>query len=279
MCYGDHPMSRADKKSRDAVSERLRQQRRAQTAPPGYYTKAMIKEKVGLSEPAMRSILWHKIITSDTQSSGGYTLYSEKSVEKLINMKADGSLFRELRKLKAGALLDENSSTVVANYSDVQGVEVFELLGEGRSLEEIIVETRIHPLVVKRIREDYDDITGSIHIPRRVVDQLNAFEEKGLPGTFPVKDANAVLDFFQGYALVRACPTCSDRLASIYCTQCTIAQSEAAMFTSRPAQSVEAGPGQSADDAGSPHPPPRTPPGGTDGARPTRPQNGAPGSK
>lgn len=214
-------MSRAGQnKPRDEVGERLRQRRRSQTAPPGYYTKSMLKEKAGLTEAQIRSILWHKIILSDGTTSENYALYSERSVEKLMNMKADGSLFRRLRDLKAGSV--EDGSTIVANYSEVQGVQVFELLSAGKSLEEIILTLRMHPLVVKRIREDYDEITGSIHLPRRVVEQLNAFGAQGLPGTFPLGDANDVLDVFQGYTVVRACPNCPDRLTSPFCSECTM---------------------------------------------------------
>lgn len=184
----------------EPIDRRIHNRKRAELAPAGFVTQRSLREKVGLSATQFRSLLAREVITSDRMNSQGYVVYSMETVERLLTMKADGTLFRDLTS-DPSSVADAGNFTT--RYSADEGVRVFELLDQGRSLKDVILATKIHPLLVKFIRADYDDITGSIHLPKPVVDKINAL--KGLPGSFPLRNAYGVLESFKLYAENRVC--------------------------------------------------------------------------
>lgn len=195
-------MRRADPKQKKKMQTRLLRRKRARVAPPGFVTRGVLMEKVGLTEGQIRSLIAAGEVEAEGENSDGYAYYSEKLVERLLIKKADGSLFRRAR---SAALA--SADMPVASYSSDQGVKVFELLSARVRIEQIVLQTKIHPLVVKRIREDFDDMSQSIHLPREVVDRLNGF--KNLPGAYPLTDAAGVLDVFEQCSQNRLCSMCS----------------------------------------------------------------------
>lgn len=187
--------------------------------PEGYVTRRTLCEKVGLTDKQFRALAVDRVIASDGVNGGGYAIYKTSTVERLLTMKGEGTLFRRM----ASATTTSSAATPSASYSAEEGVRVFELLRDGKSLEEIILTTRIHPLLVKAIRIDYDDITGSIHLSRDIVSQLNDFGSAGkLPGGFPLRDANDIFSVMELCAIDRTCSTCEANPALTSCESCLV---------------------------------------------------------
>ena len=212
----------AQKQHTRLQNKRLYRRKRARVAPPGYVTSAVLMERVGLSLSQFKSLAAKKLIAADGENGEGYGYYPEKLVQQLLIKKADGSLFRNARTEPAG------QESTLANYTPEQGVHVFELLHEGKSSEQIVLilgsndATRVHPLIVKRIREDYDEMTGSIHLPRAIVEQINQFEH--LPGTFPLTDAAGLFDMIEQVVQNRLCSECKQIDSVGLCAACIMAQ-------------------------------------------------------
>lgn len=210
----------------DPITRRLQLRQRKEEAPPGFFTRRALCEKVGLTDTQFRTLARAKIVVSDGANSHGYALYSLANVDRLVTMKRDGSLFRQLSASSAASKTPHASppafvASPTLHYSAEDGVRVFELLRDGKTLEEIILTTRIHPLLVKAIRVDYDDITGSIHLPKYTVDQLNVLGRDGrLPGAFPVRDDADVLAVLELCAVDRTCSTCERNAALSSCEDC-----------------------------------------------------------
>lgn len=189
--------------------QHVHSRQRAESAPDGFVTRQTLREMVDITESQLRSLIAREVVTADDRNSAGYAVYSLKTVDHLLNMKADGSLFRR------GAR--SSMSGDATQYSADEGIRVFELLREGKTLEEIIVTAKVHPRVAQVIRADFDEIGGSIHLPRRVVEKINAM--MALPGTFPLRNANGVLEVFELCGEARACVGCSAQPANV-CRDC-----------------------------------------------------------
>lgn len=214
----------------DPVDRRLLNRQRADAAPAGFVTRRVLCEKVGLTEQQFRALVSIDVLTSDGTNGSGYALYKDSTVERLITMKGDGSLFRHLSgtPTKGGATSVITTSPTL-HYSAEDGVRVFELLSAGKTLAAIILETRIHPMLVKAIRIDYDDITGSIHLSKDMVDQLNDFGRAGrLPGSFPVRSGDDVLKVIEFCAVDRTCSICEQNAALTACEDCLAQEHRAA---------------------------------------------------
>ena len=216
--------------------------KRKEAAPEGFVTRRVLCEKVGLNESQFRALAKTGVILSDGANGNGYALYTNETVRRLMTMKGDGTL---LRSLSSYASIDESTSDAATaaatppaapalRYSAEDGVRVFELLRDGKTLEDIVLTTRVHPLVVKTISLDYDDLTGSIHLPKDIVARLNALGNDGkLPGAFPLRDATDVFAIVELCAADRTCSTCEKNGALTSCEECLVKERRAALAMSR----------------------------------------------
>lgn len=213
---------RRGKGVRDPAERRLKNRKRAEAAPQGFVTRRVLRENVGLSESQLRVLISKGVVTADGVNSSGYALYNTTTVARLLRMKGDGSLFRAVSPTAAATPnVARDAATVILPYSAEDGVRVFELLREGRTLVEIILATKIHPLVVKTIRIDYDDIAGSICLTKDIVAQINELGDAGkLQGGFPVRTAEDVFQAIELCATDRTCSICETNAALTSCESC-----------------------------------------------------------
>jgi hypothetical protein len=205
-------MMRGDRQGTTAV-RRTRARKRAEAVRGGFVTSRGLRDRLGITDAQFRSLTYRSVIAADDHNSAGYAIYSPKTVERLMSLQANGSLFPPVSASTTG---DGHALP----YSAADGVRVFELLEQGRTIKEIILETRIHPLVVKRIGGDYDDISGTISLPKTVVDKINALDQ--LPGSFPLRDADGVLEVIELCAQGRACRKCKAPETVDLCQDCLI---------------------------------------------------------
>ena len=216
----------------DPIERRLHNRQRRESAPEGFITRRALCEKVGLTDHQFRALAKVNVITSDGVNGSGYALYQIATVERLIAMKGDGTLFRHLSSHASTTNTTPSHPTVrpTLHYSAEDGVRVFELLDAGETIKSIIVKTRIHPMLVKAISVDYDDLTGSIHLTKDIVDRLNDFGRAGrLPGAFPVRDGADVIAVVETCAVDRTCSTCETNAALTSCEECLVKERRAAL--------------------------------------------------
>jgi hypothetical protein len=175
----------------------------------------MLRQKLGISASDMRSLAATGVIVEDARNSGNYALYNDLQVQKLLRMQAEGLLFD-----RSGAL--ETNPIRIGGYTREEGLRVFELLAADTSLVSIVSETRLHPVVVAQIKSDFDEMSGSIRIPRRILDQMNGLTT--LSGSFPLRSASDVLEVMQCAAEDRTCSNCSRADAAGLCYACIHAE-------------------------------------------------------
>jgi hypothetical protein len=211
-------MRRALTKRRLEAKEQLRARQHAE-CPAGFYTRPMLREKLGLTEKQVRSLISLKVLNASGVNTEGVAIYSEQTVQKLINRQADGSLFErvQVEPIMAGA------SAWTNDYSAEDSADVITLLDEGKPINEIVKKTRIHLLSVKKISDDYYRIIGSIVLPPSIVGQINAMGGKGLHGSFPLTNATDILEVLELASQARLCPQCPGdqaRESTSLCFQC-----------------------------------------------------------
>lgn len=208
----------------DPTERRLKNRQRAEAAPEGFVTRRVLRETLGLSEAQIRVLISKDVVTADGTNSSGYALYKTTTVTRLLRMKGDGSLFPAVSFAAAATPnVASDATNAILPYTAEEGVCVFELLRDGKTLLEIVLATKIHPLVVKTIRVDYDDIAGAICLPKDIVAQINELGKAGkLLGGFPVRSAEDVFQAIELSANDRTCSTCETNPALTSCESCLV---------------------------------------------------------
>lgn len=197
---------------------RARQRRRAslqrerQVIPPGYFTTDDIRLKLGLTEAELQRLRREKTLTVDAQTGNGWSLYSEAQVKMLEAKKIDGTLFH----IEGRAPLPYERGRIDVPAED--SARVFEMLDKGMLPHRIVIDTRLAPHVIDQIRSDYDRLSGSMTIPRPLLDQMNGL--KRLNGRFPLRCASDLLEVLQIADAVRICTTCRKVPATSECSGC-----------------------------------------------------------
>lgn len=185
--------------------------------PPGYSTGAMLRDRLGISETQFRSLARKGVINATKYSEAKVALYSDDQLQMLLNRQADGSLFRAQEE---GVVAREIIQPT--GYSPEDGVKVLEMLAAEMPLLQIVLQTRLLPATVRRIQQDYDELVGSITVPKIILDQMNKLTH--LNGSFPLKSATDILEVMQNAEQDRICPTCDKAPSAEICLGCAKAK-------------------------------------------------------
>lgn len=173
----------------------------------------MLRDRLGISEKQFRQLVRYGVICSSKRSENNSVLYSEETMQRLLNLQADGSLFK---------VREENivarEPIMPTTYTPEDGVKVLEMLAAETPLLQIVLQTKLLPATVKRIQQDYDDLVGSVTIPKIILDQMNRCTH--LNGTFPLRTATAILTVMQNAEQDRTCPTCEKAPSESRCFGC-----------------------------------------------------------
>ena len=228
LCSG--PVCRPEKACADEIWYRLRMplRRRASArektprrpkCPPGYYTSPMLRQRLGLSEKQFRQLVTSQTIGSDMRDTTTNTaLYSEATLQMLLNRQIDGSLFaRSESPATEGVLRSPETPSALKGWTPDDSALVFELLNAGTPLHHIVMKTKLDPFAVRRIQQIYDEMAGSITVPKSILDQMNRCM---LPGTFPLRSATDILQILKNCETERICPDCSDARSADRCASC-----------------------------------------------------------
>lgn len=200
--------------------------RRASICPPGYYTSAMVRDRLGISETQFRHLARKGVITASKYNAANYALYSEHLLQMLLNRQVDGTLF----KVGDEPVGPSREPIVPTVYTAEQGVQVLEMLHEQVPLLQIILKTRLLPQVVRRIQQEYDELVGSVTIPKMILDQMNRLSH--LDGSFPLRCASDIFEVMhnasENAAKEHTCTSCDRARSMSICSKCFRTQLEAA---------------------------------------------------
>lgn len=167
----------------------------------------MLLEETGLTNSELKKFEQQGLVKGVARNDRGWVLYNSQTVEALKRL-ATGRPARlgSIRKL-----------TNEITYTSEEAVSVFEALRAGKTLEEIIIRTRIHPSIVQVIVKDYQHISGSIVILKPVMDEINRLP---LDGPRPIRSATEMLEVLRDAAGEQRCSACTTRRRSRFCPAC-----------------------------------------------------------
>ena len=136
----------------------------------------------------------------------------------LLNRQADGSLFK-YRQEEDGTVVPVAQPLLMPTaYTPEQGVQVLEMLHAQVPILQIVLQTKMLPQVVKRIQQEYDELVGSVTVPKMILDQMNKLTR--LNGSFPLRSATDILAIMKTAEQDRSCPRCMKARSLALCGGC-----------------------------------------------------------
>lgn len=172
----------------------------------------MVKERIGASERQMKRLLSRGFLKSERLNNGGYSIYSEEAVQRVLNRIDDGSI--DMAVLEGRG---DDHGPEGMEFGGADATHVFKLIREGVDFIEIQIRTQIHPYTLRAIKKEYDHFTESITIPNTILEQMNRVR---LPGNFPLRNASDILDVMTAAAEDRMCPECRVHPCADQCIVC-----------------------------------------------------------
>lgn len=151
--------------------------------PPGYMSRAMVLERTGLTDGQLASLLRQRRLKRSRTSSYGCALYTEGDVDRIM---------RELGRQVESGLRMPNSVVFTTDagqggmtYRAEDAERVILLMKAGRKLDDIFLETKIHPRAIKAIVVDYKDLAGAVVLSREMMVLVNKLP---LQGAMPITE-------------------------------------------------------------------------------------------
>lgn len=146
------------------------------------------------------------VIKPSMVNEHGWRLYSHTLVDEILSKRKSAQ--QQLGAPRLGAV----SST----FSDDQAQRVFKMLKDNARLEDIVIETGIHPSVVRSAAAEYSAFTGMIIVSKEGLDEIHQLP---LEGELPLTDERMIIDLIKHYA-VSKCTSCRKRSPLSICLAC-----------------------------------------------------------
>ena len=181
----------------------------AAQCPPGLVSRGMLLQKSGLTAAELRSLESSGLVKPAGKNGRGWTMYEEALIP-LISKKAISPENRPAA-LPSAKQLDR-----VVQYTTSEAVLVFGLFRQGMALEDIILETHIHPTVVTMIKRDYEDMTGTLFVSKATLDKVNSLP---LDCPLPIKTQEDIYTAMSSIASSIICGRCKVK-PKRYCHGC-----------------------------------------------------------
>jgi hypothetical protein len=167
---------------------------------------------VGLSERELIRKAAKGVLEPLKRGKNNQPFYSEAQAHAFQQQRAERN--RILNKPLPGIAKNHRPMTA---YTPEEGRAVFALLRKGTSLDLVVEETGMHPLVIRTIAEDFADMTNSVILRPGDLEIINALS---LDGTFPIKDSAGVLELLKNCEQEK-CIRCKKKPRHV-CRSCTV---------------------------------------------------------
>lgn len=217
-------------------------------------TRAMIKEQTGCTETELKSFEARGLVKATRRSGRGWYLYPEKIVDSVNELLGNNDQSKKMRRLSRLAELDANRPApkmaaaiyhAKISYSSDEAITVITMVKAGRKMDEIFLETKMHPSIVRVIVKDYEMMSGSFLVSKEVLDQINSLE---LDGVFPITNEQGLLNVLALAATDHKCAECKKRPRGNMCMPCSKERVVQSMRKKRHMIPMEQKPTQTSED-------------------------------
>lgn len=125
--------------------------------------------------------------------------------------------YEEQRMLSRKRMNQAAPSTAAAvEYSGEDASVVFKALREGKTLDDIVIEASVHPLVVRAAAEAFAQLRGGLFVSAACMSEL---EKMPIDGEFPVQGDVQLIEMLRGALIDTACSECRKRKRKV-CLAC-----------------------------------------------------------
>ncbi len=174
--------------------------------PPGMISSGELIARSGITMQQFRVYCHRNLLKPSGRLHSGWQLYRESDVEKL----------GKLTEMHAKARMSGGGHMADLRYNHEDAELVLPRLREGEALIDIYLATKIHPVVLGYIKEDYEKMTGAMMITRKALDRI---AELGFEGEFPIVRQRQLMALLETLAVDRHCTSCHRRPQQ-YCRSC-----------------------------------------------------------
>lgn len=176
--------------------------------PEGYYTKAEILEKTGITETEFRSLQVRKNIRPVARCGRSWTYYNEDTLKQIVKAMSVRVL-RTQRQPEDGKLA----------YTQVEAAEVLKMIEKGKNPSLLIIQRNMHPGIIRAVIADLGPISGGgFWLNRAQVSKISHLLE--LEGNeLPTKSRDFVERIEKAH-LSGTCQECGVTPRAILCNEC-----------------------------------------------------------
>lgn len=172
--------------------------------PPGYLTRGMLKDATGLTEAELKSLEGRGKLKSSRRNSHGWALYSEEILEQLLKIPIK-------RDIKLTSLTNSKAA-----YTNEEAQSVYKLLEENKSLNKIVTELNIHPIVLSAIVKDYESLSTGLVVTKEALERIYQLP---INAVFPIKNSEDLYNILENLSKEKKCGKCNQRPRGV-CLPC-----------------------------------------------------------
>lgn len=178
--------------------------------PAHLLTRKEFMRRVGLTGKEFMSLVHTQMLRAVMMGQNGRLLYSEDDVRRLREH------LREEIKAKAAIVRERKAMAMV--YPASLAVRVFKLIQDGRTLDQILVETEAHPQHIRLITDAYCDMSETLFVSRKTLDDIANLPIDG--AIFPIMNEGDLMLAFDAAMRMQLCLTCERNHRAPSCTSC-----------------------------------------------------------
>ena len=166
----------------------------------------MVLERTGITKTELRRLQQRGFARIVKRNSKNWGLYDESVVDEIARVTHE----RPVR-------FSSVAASAPVDYSSAEAVSVIKLLRAGRTLEDALIETELHPAVVLAIAKDHQHVAGSILLLPAQVESLNRLP---FDGPRPIRTAEELVGVLESAASEVSCSACKRKQRSTLCASC-----------------------------------------------------------
>jgi len=168
-------------------------------------TGTRLMEITGISKKQFMTFCGQGLIRAAQKTRKGWALFNEKAVHAILD-------HQKKQGVTTNGLLAPDPS-----YTREQALAVITRIKQGARIDDILLEVRLHPRMMRGILKEYENLSSAVIIEKTMLDQIN---ELPLEGVFPIKDALGLYEVLRLAADESKCKQCRKRSASQMCSHC-----------------------------------------------------------
>lgn len=172
-----------------------------------YVTKEEAQDLLGITAGDLK----RRIQVGDLRTSEQYDPKLGRTVVLVSQEDIDFCLMHAKKTAEAAP-----SPSLADRYTPDDASKMFAALKANKSVEDCVIELKIHPRAAMAIKRAWDDVRGQVTFTR---EQLDKIEKLGLDGEFPIEAPEQLMSVLESAAAEKACVTCKAK-PGVMCRGC-----------------------------------------------------------